>query len=253
MGDEALDAIFSDEPIEAMPEVVVENVVQEPVAEPEPVIEAPVIEAPVQEEKSVPLATFLDMRDKQKESDRRALELERQIAEMRSTQQQKQGAPDPFDDPAGYAAYNEQNLANALYEQKLQFSYGMAAEKHGQDVTEAARIWAIEKAQADPAFDAMLTTELKRQMNPVDWIVRQHKRDSLMQQVGEDPDEFVRRRAVELGLTATAPVAPVVTATQQPASTPKAPPKSLVNAPAHGGVSEVATGKLAGLDAVFPG
>lgn len=243
MGDEALDAIFSDEPIEAMPEVVVESVAQEPVVEPEPVIEAPVIEAPVQEEKSVPLATFLDMRDKLKDAERRAAELEA------AKPKPQREIPDAFDDPTGFAAYQSQQVQEAVMGQKFEMSDLIARQSHGDETVEAATAWAMQKAQSNPAFAA----EYMKERHPIDWIVRQHKRDSLMQQVGEDPDEFVRRRAVELGLTATAPVAPVVTATQQPASTPKAPPKSLVNAPAHGGVSEVATGKLAGLDAVFPG
>lgn len=242
MGDD-LDAIFSDEPIEAMPEVVVESVAQEPVVEPEPVIEAPVIEAPVQEEKSVPLATFLDMRDKLKEAERRAAELEA------AKPKPQREIPDAFDDPTGFAAYQSQQVQEAVMGQKFEMSDLIARQSHGDETVEAATAWAMQKAQSNPAFAA----EYMKERHPIDWIVRQHKRDSLMQQVGEDPDEFVRRRAVELGLIATAPVIPVVTAQQQPATTPKAPPKSLVNAPAHGGVSEVATGKLAGLDAVFPG
>ena len=243
MGEDALDAIFSDEPIVAVEEVV-ENVAQEPVAEPEPVIEAPVIEAPTErEDKSVPLATFLDMRDKLKEAERRAAELEAAKPKVERT------APDPFDDPNGYAAYQSQMVQEAVIGQKFEMSDLIARQSHGDEVVEAATTWAAEKAKANPAFAA----EYMKERHPIDWIVRQHKRDGLMQQVGEDPDEFVRRRAAELGLIAPAPATPVVQATQQSATTPKAPPKSLVNAPAHGGVSEVPTGKLAGLDAVFPG
>lgn len=247
-----LDEVF-DNLNEEAPAGVVEHqeVVQEPQQEPvaEPVVEAPADEAPQdREEKSVPLATFLDMRDKQKEADRRAADAERQLAEARASQQQRPPVPDAFDDPQGFAAYQQQQVAEAVMGQKFEMSDLMARESHGVEVVESAISWAMTKAQANPAW----AEEYKRERHPIDWIVRQHKRDSLMQQVGEDPDEFVRRRAAEMGLIA-APT-PSITAVAQPTVTaPKAPPRSLVNAPSHGGVSETPVGKLAGMDTVFPG
>lgn len=240
---------MQDEPEAVSPEIVeaVEQLeVAGPVEEVQPVIEAPI----EREEKSVPLPTFLDMRDKQKETERRANELERQIAEMRNAQQPKVTAPDPFDDPVGFAAYNRQQLDDALFQQKMSISYEMAAGQHGRDTTEAARIWALEKAQSDPAFDAMISTEMKRQINPLDWIVRQHKRDSVMQQIGEDPDEYVKRRAAELGLTATTQeVAPAVPVLQQQAATPA---RSLASSPSlNGGVKDVPVGPMTALSSLF--
>jgi len=211
---------------------------------PEPVIEpAPAIEAPVErEDKSVPLATFLDMRDKLKEAERRAAELEA------AKPQQPQNAPDPYDDPQGYAAYQSQQVQAAVLANKFEMSDVIARQAHGAEAVEAATTWAAERAKSNPAFAA----EYMREAHPIDWIVRQHKRDGLLSQIGEDPDEFVKRRAAELGLIATAPAVPVTPAPQQQVPQPKAPPKSLVNAPSHGGVSEVPTGRLAGMDTVFP-
>ncbi len=227
------------------PQAIVEEP-QEPVTE--PVIEAPAEEAPQErEDKSVPLATFLDMRDKQKDAERRAADYERQLAEARASQQPQQ-IPDAFDDPQGYARYQQQHVAEAVTAQKFEMSDLIARQSHGDETVETATAWAMEKAKANPVFAA----EYMKERHPIDWIVRQHKRDSLMQQVGEDPDEFVRRRAVELGLT-TSPTPPAVVAPQPTVTAPKAPPRSLVNAPSHGGVSEVPVGRLAGLDTVFPG
>lgn len=245
-----LDEVFdnlNEVPAEVVEPQEVIEAVQEP--ETEPVVEAPAEEAPQErEDKSVPLATFLDMRDKQKDAERRAADYERQLAEARASQQQRPQIPDPFDDPTGFAAYQNQSVQEAVMGQKFETSDLIARQSHGDETVEAATAWAMEKAKANPVFAA----EYMKERHPIDWIVRQHKRDSLMQQVGEDPDEFVRRRAVELGLTAS-PTPPTVVAPQPTVTAPKAPPRSLVNAPSHGGVSEVPLGKLAGLDTVFPG
>lgn len=243
-----LDEVFDN--LNEAPAEVVEQ--QEVIAEPQELETAPVIEAPAEEapqereDKSVPLATFLDMRDKQKDAERRAADYERQLSEARASQQPQQ-IPDAFDDPQGFARYQQQHVAEAVTAQKFEMSDLIARQSHGDETVETATAWAMEKAKANPVFAA----EYMKERHPIDWIVRQHKRDSLMQQVGEDPDEFVRRRAVELGLTASPP--PAVVAPQPTVTAPKAPPRSLVNAPSHGGVSEVPVGRLAGMDTVFPG
>lgn len=223
------------------PQEVVEEVTQE-IAEPVVEESQPEPEAPVErEEKSVPLPTFLDMRDKQKEAERRAADLERQLAEARAAQQTQPQAPDPFDDPQGYQQFQSQQVQQAVVAQKFDMSDLIARQAHGDEAVESATAWASERAKANPAFAA----EYMRERHPIDWIVRQHKRDSLLSQVGEDPDEFVRRRAAELGLIA--PAAPAVEP-QQVAT----PARSLAAAPSKAGaVKDIPVGPMTALSTLF--
>ena len=92
------------------------------------------------------------------------------------------------------------------------------------------------------------------QQHPIDWIVQQHKRDTMMADIGTDPDEYVRRRALELGFTmATAPTTPAPAVVPQPiVAQPATPPRSLATAPGTGGgVKDVPTGPMASLGSVF--
>jgi hypothetical protein len=221
---------------------------QEATPQPEAPVETPP-EAPAQpeapkEEHTVPLAKYLDTRDELKELRRFKAEQEAKAQAQPPVQ-----APDPYDDPEGYRAFHQAEVQRAVTAQKFEMSDVMARQSHGAETVEAAAEWALGKAQADPVFAA----QYMRESHPIDWIVRQHKRDGLLQQVGEDPDEFVRRRAAELGLIAQ-PAAgaqvPAVSAQQVPK--PAAPPKSLVGAPSAGGVQSLPVGPLAGVEAVFP-
>lgn len=226
--DEALEKIEDLAPIEENIEPEVSVVDPDPVAEPE------------REDKSVPLPTFLDMRDKQKEAERRAAEAERRLAELEASKQEQQ-APDPFDDPQGYRAYQSRQVQEAVIAQKFDMSDLIARQAHGDEAVEAATTWAAEKAKANPAF----ASEYMKERHPIDWIVRQHKRDSLMSQVGEDMDEFVRRRAAELGL-----IAPAAQAVEpQQVATPA---RSLASTPSKiGAVKDVPVGPMTALNTLF--
>jgi hypothetical protein len=124
----------------------------------------------------------------------------------------------------------------------------IARQQHGAEKVDEAATWAMERAQSDPIFAA----QYMREAHPIDWIVRQHQREGLLKQIGGDPDDYVRRRAAEMGLIAAPASATPQAATPQPAPAKQAAPRpSLVNAPSGGGVTEVPTGPLAAVEAVF--
>jgi len=241
---------------ELFPQEVSEQPAPEAPKEPEPVPEAPKdpeptpqpappAEAPPQAaerpEHTVPLPKYLDTRDENKE-------LKRRLAELEARQKQPQ-APDPVDDPDGYARHHEQRFEQKLTAQKFEMSDVMARQAHGKETVETAMEWALNRAQTDPVFAA----QYMRETHPIDWIVRQHKQDGLIKQIGEDPDDFVRRRAAELGLIAP-PAGQELPepATPQPAPKPAAPTPSLVSMPSGGGVSAVPLGLQPAIEAVFP-
>lgn len=228
-------------PIVEAPAVEAAPVVEAPAAETPPVAAAPAVEE-VKDGQHVPLPTFLDMRDRAIAAEKReaAREAERQ-------QQPPAKAPDPYDDPKGYDAHIQGQIDGALQQQKLDTSWHLAVRDHGQEATEQARNWAVEKAKTDPLFRQQLDTAVRVQALPLDWIVRQHKRDGLLSQIGDDPDAWVRTRAAELGLNAP-PITPVIETQQAPIT----PPRSIAaTSSKNGGVADVPLGPMAALEAVF--
>lgn len=240
--------------MDAEPEAIAPAIEQPPVEpvetpeqiaeEPQPELEQPQVEPQPQEEsRHVPLATFLDQRDELKRWKQEA----EQLRAAQQRQQPQTQAPDPLDDPQGFASHQEQLLEQKLTEQRFQTSDLIARQQHGSEAVEAAGQWAAEKARSDPSF----AVAYMREPHPVDWIVQQHKRDQMMSDIGADPDEYVRRRAAELGfIQAPAPNPAPMAATQQPVAQP-APPRSLAAVPGAGGAAAVPTGPTAALDSVF--
>jgi len=237
-----LDEVFSDveQELPADPPAAVPDVAPEPVAEAEaPEQEAPESVEPQQQDgRFVPLAAVLDERDKRKA-------LEARIAEFERNQRvQPQETPDPFDSPTEFRE-------SVKAEIRLEMSDRFARQKYGDEDTQKAINWAMERAQSDPA----IAISFARQADPVGWLVQQHQRDTLVSQIGDKSmDDFVRDYlAKNPNLVAPAPVAATVpVATPQQASPPVKVPRSLASQGSGASdIRHVATGPLAAVDAVF--
>lgn len=244
MDEEALTAMFEPQAAEPAPEQV-QAPQPEQEATPQPEVQTPAPEAtpqPQAQEHVVPLPKYLDTRDELKEARRR-------IAEFEAAKPQAQ-QPDPLDDPDGFRASLERQMDERLTTQRFQISDQMARAAHGAETVETALQWANEKGQTDPLFAA----SYMRDPNPIDWIVRQHKKDSLQSEIGDDPVAYARKIAEREGWLTQAAVAetPVLSAITQQAPKPAVPPRSLVNAPSAGGIAHQPTGLKAGVEAVFP-
>lgn len=245
-----LDEVFGnsvlDTTSEPDPAPVEDAPVEQPeVAEPAPVVEpepTPEPETPKDEPRSIPLATALQWRDEAKE-------LKRWKEQQEAQQRQPATRPDPFDDPEGFAAHQQQLVEQRLTQERFAFSDRFARKEHGAETVDAAVQWAAERGRADPAF----AMSYMREADPVDWIVQQHKRDALLSDIGGNVDDWFVREAAKRGYAApSAPVAAPVAAAPQPASPPARAPRSL--ATMGSGPSDVrgtATGPLAGVDALF--
>lgn len=226
------------------------EVVEEPTPEPEPAPEPEPehVEPKEEEPRVIPLATALNWRDEAKESKRREAELERRIAEIEARNRSAETtAPDPFDDPAGFAAYQDQKIEQRMMEERFALSNTVALQQHGAETVQAAVQWAQERAQQDPMFAG----SYMRQQHPIDWIVQQHKRDADLSDYQKDPVAFARRILEangQLSAPATAPAVVVPT----PASPPAKVPRSLASqGTAPSDVRQTATGPLVGVDALF--
>lgn len=248
MAEDFLEQAFPSEPAEeaAAPEVIQE---QEVTAQMEPESKAP--EPVPQVEKSdrgnVSLDAFLNMRDKAREAERRATELE-------ARQKQQAEVPDPYDDPQAFGQYQSQQIHAALQKQKMDISWELATEKHGLEPVTAAKDWALEKAQTDPVFHAKLETAMNTQVLPIDWIVREHKKDGLLSDIGDNVDDWFTREAAKRGYVSqtSAPVAAPVPVVAAPPAAPKPAkvPQSLATqGSGPSDVGHVPSGPLVGLEA----
>lgn len=254
--EEALDsALFDVEPeAPAEPEMIVEEQAEdlspESVEEPAPELTPepkPVAEPQRPEQGYVPLSAMMDERDRRKHAEERVRQLE---------QQQPKQAPSPYDDPEGFAAHQHEVVEQRLTEQRFAFSDRWARKEHGAEAVESAVTWAQDRAHRDPAF----AMAYMREADPIDWIVRQHKQDALVAEIGDrSVDDFVKdylTRNPQL-LSQPAPVAatsaPAAVAQPKPAVPPVRVPRSLATqGSGPSDVRDVATGPLAAVDAVFP-
>lgn len=241
-----LDEVFPEddgtEVVEAEAPEVQEEVVEE-TPEPETVEEP---EEEEREPRQVPINALLDERDKRKA-------LEARIAEFEAKQQQQpevQEAPDPYDDPQGFASYQRQQMDAARVEMRFEVSDRFARQQHGEETVQSAVDWAAGKAQAEPAFAA----QYMREQDPIGWIVQQHKRDAMLADIGDNPDDWFEREAAKRGWQkqdATAAAA-VVAADPKQATAPAKVPRSLASqGSAPTDIRHTASGPLAGVDALF--
>lgn len=190
----------------------------------------------------VPVAALLDERDKRKALEARVQEYERA--------QQQQQAPEPyqppsvFEDEAGYSDYVQSQIAQAALNTRLDLSEDMARSRHGEELVDAAKAWALQRFAQSPAF----YQEVISQRNPYEYTVQAHKRDQALSQL-QDPSELESYLAWKASGGVTAPQAPAPTA---PAVViPQAPSPSLATASSAGGVAHVPTGPGQAFDQTF--
>ncbi len=225
-------------------------------AEIEPTDDVAEIEAPDEEEakepKYVPLPTFLDMRDRMKEykaaqakAEAEAAAFQRQLEEYRNEVAQTFDAPDPQSDPQGYNQLVKDQIAQAVYNERLMMSHNVALRNHDAETVAAAVEWATQRVKSDTQFDA----EASQQADPVEWAIQQHKVVKELDAFKADPIAAAKKIAMEQGwLTqGTAQVAPIT-----PPQKAKNTPKSLTDVPTATTASKGTTGDIeADFNAIF--
>lgn len=204
--------------------------------EPEPALEAiepeaaPLVAPPPPEPGHVPLSAVLDEREKRQA-------LERELAELRRQHAQPQApAMDPYEDPA---AYTQQVVLNT----KLDMSEEMARSKHGDDLVEQAKTWAVDKMSKSPGF----SQEVLSNRHPYEFAVQAYQRDQLVSQL--KPDDLAQFQAWKAAQAA--PQAQPLAAPAAPIPPVAAPPRSLAAATSAGGLQHVPTGDGVAFDSLF--
>ena len=143
--------------------------------------------------KSVPLPTFLDMRDRMKAAEKLAAEHQARLDELNKSR--VVDIPDYYNDPKGYADQRFDQLEKQRLDDKIMMSGEFAKRQHGADAVAAAANWASAQAQADPKFDAMVAS----QPDPIEWVIQQHKVAVQQSEFLTDPVAAARKIALEQG------------------------------------------------------
>lgn len=189
----------------------------------------------------VPLATALDWRDRMTAAEKRATELEtwRQQQESQARARPVAAIPDPGIDPAGYHAYQQQQVDARLYEMTRDFSRRLAEREHGKETVDHAFQWAADRIDQElrQAGRSSLNDEVRNSSDPISLVMDHWKREQTLSKVGNlDPSKIDAFLAWEAAQAAPAPQAsaPAVAIPQAPA----APRASLASAPSAAGHAE---------------
>jgi hypothetical protein len=191
---------------------------------------------------------MLEEREKRQKAEARLADLEREIQQSRQSQI-------PSDADPEIAARIQGARTDAIFTTSERW----AKKEHGEETVDTAMQWALQRAQQNPAFAA----EYLKQDHPIDWAVKQQKRDAVLNQITADPEAYIQQRVAEhLAKIGQAPAAipqtdaqPSQAASHQPAPIPiaasPAPSRSIANASSAGGLQVVPPqGEFAALDLV---
>lgn len=189
---------------------------------------------------------YLEERDKRQKAEARAAAAEAQLQAARDSQTPSD--PDPE---------VAKRIQGARLDAIFSTSEKWAKKEHGEDLVTSAMAWAMERSQQNPAFAA----EYLRQEHPVEWAVKQQKRDTILNQIGDDPDAFIRAKIAEMNAASAA--SPQTQAQPSQAASPQLaapsppqvqqPPRSIATATAAGGGVNVVppAGEFAMADELF--
>lgn len=177
----------------------------------------------------VPLAALQETRDKVRDLE----------ARLAAQPQPPQGPemPDIFDDQQGYTNAIQQQVQDAIYQERLNFSHRLAEQSHGKETVEAALEWGRQKCNDDPNFNAAV----KSNPDPVGFAVEQYRREQIASQV--DLGEFEKFKAWQAAQAQAQQPTPIV---EQPQ-----PPRSIASLPSSGGVAHVPVGPGQAFDSLF--
>lgn len=158
-----------------------------------------------QEPGHVPIAALLDERDRRRK-------LEEELNQFRNQHMQQAPQIDPYEDPA---AFTQQVVLNT----RLDLSEDMARSKHGDEVVDQARDWALRQFQNRPQFQA----EVLSQRNPYEYVVQQFNRDKIASEVTlTDLEQFRAWKAAQAQVQAQQPTPSISTPTPSLAASPAA-------------------------------
>jgi len=218
-----------EEMFEAMTEADAEVVAPEPAAEqpapePEPAPKAentgehaaPPAATESEKPETVPLAVLREERAKRQR-------LQAIVDEYEAAKEKKPA--DFFDDPQEALGAVERKAQQIALVERLKLSRFMAEQQFSKETVEEAYAFFDENPH--------LSTSLLNEPSPFHAAVEFYKRHKQLQEIGPDPDEWVKRREEALRASIRAELEAELA--QKAPTKPAAPPRSLASVPAAGG------------------
>ena len=157
----------------------------------------------------VPVKALQDERTKARTAIDEANTLRQQIATLQA-QQSAKTIPDPFDDPQGFIAAQQQSIAQQVAQQvalqNLNHSRNRAEAKYGSEKMTEIADWAGQQASRDPTFEARLFA----QADPAEWVIAEKQRNDDLTMFTTDREAFLRAEFAKLGLTTAASQTPML-------------------------------------------
>ena len=213
---ELFDSALTDEPIEQV--TADETVSEQPVndgqprddqgrfatkAEEPPAAQPVATEPQGKDEAFVPSWRLRELREEREAAIERANRLEenyqRQLRELQAKlpKPEPQKAPDVFEDPNGFLQHGVQQAVDPISQQvsKLTEFYSRkdAIREHGEDKVKAAYLALDQAANSGDAEARAVVARVKQSMDPFGDMVVWHSKQSVFQQIGNDPNAWFEK------------------------------------------------------------
>lgn len=122
----------------------------------------------------------------------RATELERRLQSFeKPVEPKKVDKPDPLIDPDAYEAYIEKKVEDRLLNDRRENSLHAAHQKYGKDFDEA---YAAAQQKIDPSLKSLM----QNSRDPGETLIKWHREQKLLQEVGTDPNAWREKEAERL-------------------------------------------------------
>lgn len=199
------------------------------------------------EPKTVPLATFLDILNENKQLKKGAKATETEPKEIQFV------VPDPVKNPREYAAYQESMFTLNQMNERMNTSERFATKEYGAELIAKVRDWALAKMDSDEAFANLITNDA----DPYEIAVKAYNEDLELQQYrawvagGKKPEDAPGAKQADQ----TPPLKKLAgsdktgTVVHQPVV--EEAPSSIVDATSAGGVQSVPVGGGQAFDGIF--
>lgn len=192
-----------DQTAETVTEPTAETQIEPEAAQAEPAQTA----QPSAQSDAVPAWRLREEAEGRRQAEARAAQIERQLEELRRSQEAAKPKPEIWDDPNAFVQQNiKQNLdpiQQQMADMRAQFSHMMTINSVGQEKFDAA-YQALDKAikSRDPEAVALYQRMQNGSMNPFGDMMNWHNRQSVFSEVGTDLEAYKKKLSDEARETA---------------------------------------------------
>ena len=159
------------------------------------------------------LAKANDEKAKRQKAEQQNQEYAKQLQQLqaRLLEYERKPAPDLATDPQGHVQHVRQEVEFLRFNDKLDLSEQYARQKFGDELVTEAQMAFQAAAQAQP----YLAVQLHQEKDPYGFVLKWHKQQKVLSEMGDDPDGYVER---------------LIAQRQRPATPVTPPPRSLASA-----------------------